>query len=270
VGLVRKSCSSGALSVGTVGAASGPGTAAEPLVIQLSPVGRVGYQVTAYLQPGNDASAAGSVFAIINESLPGGETGEAVAGAKLLLGGAGQSVTLSELSEGLYMADVPYTAGARYTLSIDVDGNGSVDGTGTVTAVGQVKFTRPTADASFSSASFTAAWEHETGGGASGAGILYWVSIVREDAADDVPQDFSWYVGTDRQYTPYRLDFTGQATQERLSPGTYTANLTAFSGPYAAATAMNFTVTPNITGTLVGGEFYSFGGSDQVAFTLTQ
>jgi hypothetical protein len=270
VGLVRKSCSGGALSVRTGSTAAGvPGSVEDPLVITMSPAGRVGYQVAAYLQPGSGGSSTGSIFAIVNESLPEGETGEPVVGAKLLLSGAGQSVALSAMGDGLYMAELPYTAGARYTLSIDADGNGSVDGTGSVTAVGQVHFTNPVADASLSSGSFTAQWTHETGGGAAGSGVLYWVSIGREEETDQANADFSWYMGTERQYTPYRLDFLGQSTQERLSPGTYTASLTAFSGPYSAATAMNVTVTPNITGTLVGGEFYSFGGSDEVRFTLT-
>ncbi|MBF5045761.1 hypothetical protein FGE12_25360 [Aggregicoccus sp. 17bor-14] len=277
VGLVKKSCRTGALTVGTgsAHAAALTGTKENPLAITLAPAGRVSYKVSAYLQPSSSSdTSTGSIVAILYESLPDGQDGDAVSGAKLRLTGAGQNVALTDLGSGsgVYQAQLPYTPGARYTLSIDADGNGSVDGAGSVTAVGNVRFTSPTQGASLSSSSFVASWAHDSGAQASGAGILYYVSIGRQDTATDTDPtylDYAWYVGTDRQFTPYRLELTGETSQTRLSPGTYNASMMAFSGPYGAAANNNFTVTPNISGTLVGGEFYSFGTSEELTFTLT-
>jgi hypothetical protein len=287
VGLVKKSCrgatgqglASQGLTDGTVRAAhaeGGPlGSQSNPVSVTVGPAGLVGYRAMAILSNGQ-GGGEGSVMLMVSEALPEEQTGEAVGGGKVTLeertaAGATRTVDMPELAgvPGYYTASLAVVPGARYTLRIDADGNGSIDGTGSVVAPGPVTWTSPTDGQLLPAASFTARWTSAAG---AGNGVGYWANITPEDGT---PEDSgSFYSGTATEFVPYRFNWLDPTvSNQRLAPGTYTATVSSYSGPWPMlglnfSGGAAFTLTPNITGAQMGGEFYGFGGDDTVTFTL--
>ena len=95
---------------------------------------------------------------------------------------------------GVYLSPstFPITAGKTYTLSIDVDGNGSIDGSGTASALGDLAFANPTDGADLTASGFVASWV-DSGVGNAGYAPYYEVVIAGAGATSDS----AFYIGTD-------------------------------------------------------------------------
>jgi len=74
----------------------------------------------------------------------------------------------------------------------------------------------------------------------------------------------AFYMGTDRIFPLYNL--YGTTATAPLLPGDYTASATAFSG--FAAGASGFTMSNNIVGANVTGQFFSFSSGGSITFTV--
>jgi hypothetical protein len=266
---VQKSCSGAGRSVTSAAGATGGtalrGTSGDPLVIRVGVVKNLLYEVNAVLMGGSGASGAVSVS--LEQGVPGpnGKLDNPMPadGAKIYVNEVGGTpVLLTGVGQGsgtYYSTGLTITPGKQYVLSVDGDGNGSIDGTGTVFAVGTPQWASPTQGASVAASGLTASWTDSASavGGAAYAPVYY--------AAMSGP-DFAYYVGTDRQFTPRSA--TSVATPPApLAPGSYTASLMAFSGPYAGAGG-NFTMSNNVTGQGVSGVFISYGVASGITFDL--
>jgi len=185
-------------------------------------------------------------------------------GARVYVGETGATpVQLTAAGSGSYYSTgLVLTPGKEYTLSVDVDGNGSIDGTGKAFAVGTPAWTSPTEGASVPAASFVASWTDSgvTTGGA-GYAPVYYVTMAGSGV-----QDYAYYLGTDRSFSPRSMLSTATPPAP-LAPGAYGANIWVFSGPFSA-TGGNFTTTNNVTGQGVTGQFMSFGSAATVNFTV--
>jgi hypothetical protein len=241
-------------------------------VIRVGVVKNFLYEVNAVLMGGSGGSG-GVVSVSLDQGVPGPD-GKLVNpmpadGAKIYVNEAGGTpVLLTSLGQGsgsYYSTGLVVTAGKQYTLSVDADGNGSIDGSGTVFAVGTPTWVSPTAGATVTAATFTASWT-DTGTAAGGASYapVYLASLVGTTSTGS--SDYASYVGTDRSFAPRSVLSTAQPPAP-LAPGSYTATLLAFSGPYASAGG-SFTMSNNVTGVGVTGQFISFGTSANVAFTV--
>ena len=219
------------------------------VVIRIGGVSLLSYQVNAYL-------INGAVVAMLNESVPpNGTIGAAVSGAIMVLTGPSGPVTLTETAgaPGMYMATLATpTPGARYTLTIDADHNGSIDGTGAVNAVGTLAWTLPLNGSTYPASTFTnAAWT-DSGTAVAGYSVVYYATIM--NTATGVTALAS-YTGSALSFNP--VDMLSP-TKAALPAGPYTASLFGFSGPYNPGSG-TWTETNNITGSTVSGKFYSFG-----------
>ena len=242
-GLVSRPCGS------TVTPPPLPPTPPPPnITVRIGGVSLLSYQVNAYL-------VNGAVVAMLNESVPpNGTIGAAVSGAIMVLTGPSGPVTLTETAgaPGMYMATLATpTPGARYTLTIDADHNGSIDGTGAVNAVGTLAWTLPTNGSTYTASTFNnVAWT-DSGTAVAGYSVVYYATIM--NTATGVTALAS-YTGSALQFNPVNLVTPFGA----LPAGPYTASLFGFSGPYNPGSG-TWTETNNITGSTVSGKFYSFG-----------
>lgn len=252
VGLVSLPCSSPAVTVPSQTTQSG--TTPSPLMLKIANIGRVGYTIIGYL-------TADGVFALLSEVLPDGSAGDPMGNATMTLSdGLGNSsdVPLVVADSGFFSLTTPIVAGRRYTLTIDLDKNGTVDGSGSVYAVGEVAWINPTEGASVAGEGLIASWS-DTGASAQNYSALYSATISRAG-------DFSYYIGSDTQFSATSL----LSATKILSPGIYTGTVTAFSGPYALASGTeNIDSVNNVSGAAVNGQFYSFSSSPaEISFTV--
>lgn len=243
------------------------GDPGNPIVINTGLAPGFTYQATAIL-----ASGSSGVFLSLEQGIPN-ENGELdnpqpASGAKIKLSDAsGQSVDLSELSpnSGQYGAlgsSFPIQAGKLYTLSIDADGNGTIDGSGSCYAIGTVAWTTPANGGSYASATLNASWT-DSASSSPGYNGLYYAILSASDASD-----LATYVGSARSFQP-KSALSDPTNPQPLKAGAYTGTLFVFSGAFTGTGSNNFTVTDNITGIGVQGQFYSFASAPSVNFTLT-
>ena len=123
--------------------------------------------------------------------------------------------------------------------------------------MGDVAFTNPTDGATVAGANLVATWT-DSGSGNPGYSAVYFVSISGTNAG------FA-YVGTDRQAPVSNL--LSPATP--LPPGSYTGELSAWSGGFTATGSGSVTISNNISGAGVTGTFYSSSQASQpVSFTI--
>ncbi|MER3462583.1 MAG: hypothetical protein C4342_06260 [Armatimonadota bacterium] len=263
------------------------GTPGNPFVIKLAPVGQAVYRVTAIMMAdGTAASAAGlrraasggSVFVTLEQGIPNPDgdldAPTPVDGAKITLsdpnGGSAELTSVGQGSGSYYLqGGLPLTPGTRYTLKVDADGNGSIDGSGTAYAVGNVAWDPALNGSSRPSAGFTAQWSDSASATPSYAAVYY--AFLSNGAADVNNFDFDYYIGPALQFTPHS-NAQGAATNPNtpLKPGTYQGSLWAFSGAYSPSGNNNFSVSDNITGLGLSGQFYSFSAvPSPISFTLT-
>lgn len=255
VGLVTRPCTS------TPPTPPIPPTQPPKVTVKIGGVSLLSYQVDAFL-------VNGAACAILNESIPpNGTKGNAVSGAIMVLTGPTGSVNLTEQSgsAGMYCAvGLTVTPGARYTLTIDADHNGSIDGTGSATAVGTLNWTTPTNGSTQAASGFNnAAWT-DSASGYAGYSVTYYASIVNSGGTTSHAAS---YVGSAMNFKP--VDIFSGASKLNLPAGTYTGNLFAFSGPYGGSGGTWDAMANNITGSTVSGKFYSFGSpTSPITFTL--
>ncbi|MEK6748213.1 MAG: hypothetical protein AABY83_03285 [Pseudomonadota bacterium] len=258
-GLVRVNCKTGvAVSPMARGiAVRAVGTASDPLMVPIGRLNDFSYKVIASLM-------AGIVFANIEVALPAGIDGGAVTGAHVtLVGPTGNVVKVTEVGDGFYSAAATVVPGARYTLNIDADGNGSIDGTGSVYAVGDVAWTYPINNAVLSSsADLVFSWS-DTGYQNSGYSPVYFASVIKTATSSTNLLDLAAYFGTATQFK------IGDVHNNMpLSPGTYTTTLMAMSGPSSSGPT-DLAWVNNITGANVGGMFSSQSiASPALTFTV--
>lgn len=221
------------------------------VTIKIGGVGLLSYQVEAFL-------VNGVVEVLLNETLPDGSAGAEAAGALIELTGPGGAVKLSEQSAGVYIAyGFTYTPGARYTLTIDADHNGSVDGSGSVIAVGNLAWVTPLDGGTYAASSFQAQWS-DSASAVAGYSVTYFASIVNSGASA-----YAYYTGSNTSFNPVDLANSSMS----LPAGSYTASLYGFSGSFNPGG--NWDQTNNISGSTVSGTFYSIGvNPTPVTFTL--
>lgn len=195
--------------------------------------------------------------------LPDGNVGADVTGAIVKLNGPRVPYNLTEATSGTpgyYCAFFTSTPGARYTLTVDADHNGSIDGTGSVTAVGTITSVNPTNGGNYAASSFQPQWT-DNGTATSGYSVVYFVFISKSDQTA-----YSMYTGSELQFTAYNQ--ASGIPNQPLPAGTYTEQVFAFSGSYKPGSG-DWEQTSNITGANVSGEFYSVGSpSGTTSFTL--
>ena len=127
----------------------------------------------------------------------------------------------------------------------------------TASALGDLAFANPTDGADLTASGFVASWV-DSGVGNAGYAPYYEVVIAGAGATSDS----AFYIGTDRQWTV--LNPQGAT----LAPGDYTANLIGFAGAFTGGQS-GISVSNNITGVGVTGQFYSFSSNaTPVSFTL--
>jgi hypothetical protein len=166
---------------------------------------------------------------------------------------SGNRTSLQDIGGGNYVAfNTPLQPGQRYTLLIDVDGNGTVDGTGFAYALGNVAWSVPQNGATYNAGGFTASWT-DSASSVPGYAGFYIASVVGGTGGDS-------YLGTDRSFQPKNGD-------ANLPAGTYTATLQAFGGA-PSGLGSNASVSDNITGIGVQGNFISLAAAPTVTFTL--
>jgi len=188
----------------------------------LLPTGAFVYEITAII-------SGGTTSVIVEKGLPDDEGAieepEPVDTAKVLLRVEGGSdIPLVSLAStlpddidipatGLYTAannqSVPASGGERYTLTVDVDGNGSVDATGSCVVPGVLTWVVPQNGGEYSADEFTASWT-DSAAGKSGYNPEYYV-LFYTDAGDFG----AVYNDTERSFTP----------DKPLAPNTYRATL---------------------------------------------
>ncbi|MFZ2649225.1 MAG: carboxypeptidase-like regulatory domain-containing protein [Burkholderiaceae bacterium] len=245
------------------------GSQIEPLTIKVGVLKNLLYQVSATLSVGV-GGALGSVAVILEQGLPGPdgtlETPLPASGAKIFISEAGGSpVQLAEIGAGSGFygapAGIPVTAGRAYTLLVDADGNGSIDGSATANAVGTLSWVNPTPGGTLPPAIFTASWtDIGVAGAVPGYAPVY--VVVFTQTAGLIP-DLSTYFGTDRQFV------VSSALDESLplSPGEYSGTLLGFSG-WSATAGSGITVTNNVSGANVTGQFSSIATAAPITFTV--
>jgi hypothetical protein len=192
------------------------------------PNGAYVYDITAVIQ-GTQTSV------IIERGVPDTDgsplDAEPVDGARVTLRSeGGQTIDLMSLSAsfpagtgvpatGLYVSPmgmtVPASGGERYTLSVDVDGNGSVDATGACSVPGTLAWVVPDDGGEYAADGFTASWTDSASGRAG-----YSTQYVAYFAAESGNSIGAVYTGSERSFRP----------DPALAPGTYSATLqTAYS-----------------------------------------
>jgi hypothetical protein len=237
-----------------------------PVTIKIGVVKNLLYSATAILSASDGGSSAG-VFVMLQFGVPG-PTGALAnpmpaSGAIITLSGGGTTSTLTELAPGtgLYglSASTSVAAGAAYLLQIDGDGNGSIDGAGTVFAVGNLAWTNPTEGANVAASGLTATWTDSAAAGNPAYAPIYEVVISSTST-----QDGAFYIGTAPRF-PVTTAF---ASGGPLSPGSYTATLTGFSG-FSPTSGGGIQLSNNITGAGVTGTFFSAAAAPaEVNFTV--
>ena len=152
---------------------SKPADSSKPVKVETGPLpsGAFVYQVTAIV-------SSGATSVIVEKGIPDEEGDidepEPVDDSKVTLRiDGGDDIPLVSLSSmlppgtpvqatGFYTAangaTVSAKGGERYTLSVDVDGNGSVDASASCAVPGMLSWVVPTSGASYDSADFTASW----------------------------------------------------------------------------------------------------------------
>ena len=203
----------------------GPSDKSKPIKIETGPLpeGAFVYEVTAVI-------SEGSTSVIIEKGIPDEEgeidEPEPVDGANVVLRVAGSKdialVSLSAMlppevmvpATGLYTtangAAVSADGGESYTLTIDVDGNGSVDATGSCEVPGELAWVTPKAGAEYDAQSFSAAWT-DSASGDPGYSVEYYAIFI----AENDESLGAVYTGTERSFMP----------DPPLAPGQYRATL---------------------------------------------
>jgi hypothetical protein len=266
-GLVRKPCSTSAPAAGAAPPGTKGGSRNNPVTIKVGAIGQEAYQATAIVS-GGTGSSPGSILVTLEAGLPGpdGTLGNTTptGGAKITLRGASGSALLTELAAGTYFftaaGALTIEKGKAYQLELDVDGNGSVDGQGTVSVVGDLAFTVPAQGGSYLASTFTASWT-DTGTTLGGPGYSALYQVQVSNAASTA----AWFQLVSGLSAPAFNLF--QSPPGPLPAGTYTANLTAFSG-FASGPSSSFTQSNNITGVGISGTALSAGTATSVTFTL--
>lgn len=264
------------------------GTPANPFVIKLAPIGQAVYKVNALLLASGTAnralgqlkagvrpSAAGSFVSVtLERGIPNPDGGfdvtQPVDGAKITLSdGKGGSAQLTGVGSGGYylQTGLDITPGTRYTLIIDADGNGTIDGSGSIYAVGNVAWDQGLSGSVQPAQGFVARWTDSAGGTPGYAAVYY--AVLSSKSSDPNSFDFDYYIGPDLSFTPHSNAQGTTGGTAPFKPGDYSGLLWAFSGAYSPAGNNNFTVSNNITGVGISGEFSSFSAAQPVGFTLT-
>lgn len=268
-GLTKKPCST------TAGAGAAPpggtlGGRDNPVVVKVGAIAREAYEVSAILSGGSGTSP-GSIMVTIQGGVPGPDgkltNPTETSGAKVTVSNGTASASLPELvpGTGMYMLAASSTfsiaKGHTYQLAIDADGNGSIDGTGSASVVGDLVFTVPVSAGTYPASGFTASWT-DTGTSLGGAAYsaVYFLVIQSSSTASA-----SYQFGSALTATPYDLT---KGPGNPLSPGSYTASLTAYSGFASATGGSNLMQSKNITGPGLSGTALSVGTSIEVGFTL--
>ena len=187
------------------------------------PSGAFVYEITAIIQDGNTTV---QVEKGIPDADGSPEDPEPVDDAKLtLVTGDGKSVQLQALASmfppgtlppgtgvGLYSSPSgqPLAAegGERYSLQVDVDGNGSVDASASCTVPGKLSWTVPQNGVTYDAAGFTASWSDS----AAGSSVQYIAVLFHQDM-DGAPG--AVYSGSERSFEP----------EPALTPGAYRGSL---------------------------------------------
>jgi hypothetical protein len=188
------------------------------------PNGAFAYEVTAVVQNG---STSVTVEKGIADESGSPEDPEPVDDAKItLVSGDGKTVQLMSLLStlppgaimpgmglGLYTTPsgqmLAANGGERYTLEVDVDGNGSVDASASCTVPGKLAWIKPEDGASYDSAGFMASWSDT----ASSGNVQYFAVLYNQDSSAAAPG--AVYSGTALSFTP----------DPPLAAGSYQANL---------------------------------------------
>jgi hypothetical protein len=188
------------------------------------PSGAFVFEISAFVQDGNTSV---QVEKGIPDESGSPEDPEPVDDAKVtLVTGDGKSVALMSLLSmlpagavmpgmglGLYTAPngqmLAANGGERYTLQVDVDGNGSVDASASCTVPGKLAWIKPEAGASYDSAGFMAAWSDT----ATSSNIQYIAVLSNQDASSAAPG--AVYSGNELSFTP----------DPPLAAGSYKASL---------------------------------------------
>jgi hypothetical protein len=279
-GLVRFPCSElGAAGLGP----QGIGSPDDPLVIEVGYVEGL-YEAFALLThqaDGPNALAAlralgvtvpegalasavsGNALVVLDSVLPD-DTTVPVSGARVVIRWDGGEVALEEWDfiPGMYNASFEVVPGERYTVDIDLNGDGAIDGSGSVFAVGDVAFTHPEDGAALPAAGLALSWTDSATGVRADYSVLYEVWVWEEEY-----QDFSFYLGSERSFAARSQHDERQG--EPLLPGAYWAWAWALSGGFEDL-GTGLVGTNNITGFNLSGQFYSFSGGarTEVRFEL--
>jgi hypothetical protein len=221
------------------------------------------------------SATGGSLVVTVEQGIPNpdGELDAStpVDGAKISLRDpSGNSADLTGVGQGsgsyYLQGGLALTPGTRYTLTIDADGNGSIDGSGSAYAVGNVAWDPALGGSTHPSSGFVAKWT-DSASATPGYSPVYY-AFLSNSSSDPNSLDFDYYVGPALQFTPHS-NAQGATPTTPLRPGSYNGVLLAFSGAYSPAGNNNFTVSDNITGVGISGEFFSFSPAQPVDFTLT-
>ncbi|MDH5379017.1 MAG: carboxypeptidase-like regulatory domain-containing protein, partial [Gammaproteobacteria bacterium] len=233
VGLVPKPCSS-PISYDP----QDPGTT-DPVTLVIGNIGTVSYQIAAtILRLGGDGSDL--IFADIEEILPTGDVNDAAvlpSATIVVTGPNGFNVTLTEYVSGNYSTSTTITPGGRYTITVDIDQNGSIDGSGSVFAVGDISWVMPENASTVKNDDLVVSWS-DSGATNSDYAALYWVSLTEDSFSDS-----AYYFGSDSQFTPRSL----LNPESPLAPGNYMGSIWAFSGPSDIPVG-EFDFSNNVTG----------------------
>ncbi len=233
----------------------GLGDAGNPVQIKTGLIPNGLYKATAVL-------SSGSAFVQLETGVPNADgdldNPSPVAGAKMTLGEAGGAkVDLQDMGGGTYLLNSSsLPAGKLYTLSIDVDGNGTVEGSGSAYAVGNLAWALPESGKTYNASGFTASWT-DSGSSVPGYAPLYIVSLIGTSGGDG-------YVGSDLSFQPKDNLGGGGA----LPAGNYTGTLFAASGGITSGLGSNVSASDNITGIGLQGNFSSLSTPQPVTFTL--
>ena len=140
-----------------------------------------------------------------------------------------------------------------------------MEGSGSAYAVGNVAWEQGLGGSSQPAQGFVAGWTDSASGTPGYAAVYY--AVLSNKSSDPNSFDLDYYIGPARSFTPHS-NAQGATDTTPLKPGNYSGSLWAFSGAYSPA-GNNFTVSDNITGVGLSGDFSSFSAAQPVDFTLT-
>jgi hypothetical protein len=188
------------------------------------PNGAFAYEVTAVIQNGNTSV---QIYRGIPDETGTIDDRTAVDDAKVRFVGAGGAsvelrsvlsmfpagVMLPDTGVGLYTTAsgqmLAANGGERYTLEVDVDGNGSVDASASCTVPGQLSWIVPMDGGTYDSSGFSAAWSDSAA-----SDNTQYIAVLRNDDSN-AQSPGAAYSGPARSFTP----------DPALAAGRYTATL---------------------------------------------